>query len=126
MVNIYYAFFLIVQDDLEEAPARRRATVDQEGPQAKCPARQAAGQPDQTTDKPDAELVNAHQESSSGTLQVWHLAQFIDLSLTSRDSTTHVEISLPSVIKSEPQSLTLGFRRLGFSKSCTFWRSTFV
>ena len=79
-----------MQDDLEEAPARRRAVVDQEGPQAKCPARQAAGQADQTTDKPDAESINAHQETSSETLQVWHLAQFTDLTLMSRDSTTYV------------------------------------
>ena len=90
MVNIYFAFFLLVQDDLEEAPARRRAVVDQEGPQAIGPARQAAGQPAQATDEPDAETISADQETSSETLQVWHLAQVTDLSLTSRHSTTHV------------------------------------
>ena len=46
---------MTLQDDLEEAPARSRAAVGQEGPQAKRPARQAAGQHEQTTDKPDAE-----------------------------------------------------------------------
>lgn len=69
---------MILQDDLAEAPARSRAAVHQQGPQAKLPARQAADQPEQPTDKPDAELVNAHPELSSEISQVWHLAEFIE------------------------------------------------
>ena len=65
---------MMLQDDLEEAPARNRAAVGQERRQAKLPARLAAGQPEQATDKPAAEFIDAHHETSSESLQVRHLA----------------------------------------------------
>ena len=69
---------MTLQDDLEEAPARSRAAVHQQGPQAKRPARQAAGQLDQATDNLAAELIIAQHQPSPETLQVRHLAQCIE------------------------------------------------